>query len=195
MSCGSAGAGSSTTRSFTQPLRDEIRECAERVVAKASLEIEFVRKKDFRKEERVKEIVAERGDHPGLVHIFSAMEPCGLLPAVARQAPPDVSQGQVGEVYPLLLLLHRRGAGALLPGVPTWAPFRLQFYFSGHNWLARKLTEQGIAHTLVENAFLEICNFERAQELADSLHPEARSAGLQANVALAMPSRTDNCCG
>lgn len=30
----------------------------------------------FRKEERVKGIVAERGVHPGLVHVFSAMEPC-----------------------------------------------------------------------------------------------------------------------
>jgi hypothetical protein len=26
--------------------------------------------------ERINEIIAERGDHPGLVHIFSAMEPC-----------------------------------------------------------------------------------------------------------------------
>ena len=40
------------------------------------LEIEFIRKKDFRKEERIKKIIAKRGDHPGLVHIFSAMEPC-----------------------------------------------------------------------------------------------------------------------
>ena len=43
----------------------------------AGLQIEFIRKlKAFRKEARIKEIVAERGDHPGLVHIFSAMESC-----------------------------------------------------------------------------------------------------------------------
>ena len=29
--------------------------------------------------------------------------------------------------------------------VPTWAPFRLQFYCNGHNWLAGQLRQAGIA--------------------------------------------------
>jgi len=58
---------------FAEPLRDEIRNHAERLAQENGLEIEFIRKKDFRKEERVKKIVAQRGDHPGLVHIFSAL--------------------------------------------------------------------------------------------------------------------------
>ena len=61
---------------FAEPLREEIRENAERVAREAGLEIDFIQRRNFRKEERVKQIVAERGDHPGLVHIFSAMEPC-----------------------------------------------------------------------------------------------------------------------
>ena len=40
--------------------------------------------------------------------------------------------------------------------VPTWAPFRLQFYCNGHSWLARKLTSKGIGHTLADNAFVRI---------------------------------------
>jgi hypothetical protein len=40
------------------------------------LEIEFIRKKNFRKESRIQDILKERGEHPGLVHIFSAMETC-----------------------------------------------------------------------------------------------------------------------
>ncbi len=61
---------------FAEPLRDEIRLQAERLARDNGLEIEFIRKKDFRKERRIKEIVAKRGEHPGLVHIFSALEPC-----------------------------------------------------------------------------------------------------------------------
>ena len=61
---------------WAEPLREEIRENAERLAKENGLEIDFIRKKDFRKEERVKEIVAKRGSHPGMVHIFSAMEPC-----------------------------------------------------------------------------------------------------------------------
>jgi hypothetical protein len=45
--------------------------------AEADLKIEFTANhKAFRKEERIKAIIAERGEHPDLVHIFSAMEPC-----------------------------------------------------------------------------------------------------------------------
>jgi hypothetical protein len=62
---------------WAEPLREELRENAERIAAEAGLQIEFIRKlKAFRKEARIKEILAERGDHPGLVHIFSAMEAC-----------------------------------------------------------------------------------------------------------------------
>jgi len=62
---------------WAEPFRDEIRAHAERLAQEAGLTIEFIRRvKDFRKEERIKRLLAQRGDHPGLVHIFSAMEPC-----------------------------------------------------------------------------------------------------------------------
>ena len=40
--------------------------------------------------------------------------------------------------------------------VPTWAPFRLQFYCNGHSWLARQLTAKGIGFTAADNAFTRI---------------------------------------
>ena len=39
---------------FAEPLREEIRENAEKVARDNRLEIEFIRRKDFRKEERIK---------------------------------------------------------------------------------------------------------------------------------------------
>ena len=61
---------------WAEPLRDEIRENAEALASEAGLQIGFIRRKNFRKEERVKELLAQRGDQPGLVDGFSAMEPC-----------------------------------------------------------------------------------------------------------------------
>jgi len=62
---------------WAEPFRDELRAHAERLAQEAGLPIEFIRRvKDFRKEQRIKDILATRGEHPGLVHIFSAMEPC-----------------------------------------------------------------------------------------------------------------------
>jgi hypothetical protein len=40
--------------------------------------------------------------------------------------------------------------------VPTWCPFRLQFYCDGHNWLARQLDRKKIGYAQVDNAFTAI---------------------------------------
>ena len=52
--------------------------------------------------------------------------------------------------------------GLIYLRVPTWCPFRLQFYCNGHSWLARQLTAAGIDFTLADNAFLRIDDWERA---------------------------------
>ena len=62
--------------------------------------------------------------------------------------------------------------GLIYLRVPTWCPFRLQFYCNGHSWLARQLTAAGVGFTLADNAFLRIDDWERAQALADSLSPD-----------------------
>ena len=50
---------------WAQPLRDDIRGNAERLAGEAGLKIEFIRShKAFRKEQRIKDIVKERGEHP-----------------------------------------------------------------------------------------------------------------------------------
>ena len=61
---------------FAQPLRDAIIDNAQRIADDNNIEIQYIRQKNFRKENRIAAIIKERGDHPGLVHIFSALEPC-----------------------------------------------------------------------------------------------------------------------
>ena len=56
--------------------------------------------------------------------------------------------------------------------MPTWCPFRLQFYCNGHSWLARKLTAAGIDFTLADNAFVRIADWDRAQALSDTMKPD-----------------------
>jgi hypothetical protein len=51
---------------FAEPFRHQWRENAERLAAEADIEIEFVRKRNFRKEGRMKGVLARCGEHPGL---------------------------------------------------------------------------------------------------------------------------------
>ncbi len=155
---------------FAQPFREEIRAHAEKLAQENGLAIEFIRRNNFRKEERIKAIVAKRGDHPGLVHIFSAMEPCpSFKPWHDKTSGKTTLKATEAKCLHYYFYFIHPELGLCYLRVPTWAPFRLQFYFNGHNELAIKLKKEGIAHTLLENAFVDIADFPRAQALADAL--------------------------
>jgi len=61
---------------FAQSLRDRVRDGAASRAAAADITIEHIAKSHIRKEEVVARVLEQRGDHPGLVHIISAMEAC-----------------------------------------------------------------------------------------------------------------------
>src|ERR1051326_7016634 len=64
-------------KQFAEPLRKAIRGHAERVAAEEGVEVEYIKKpKSYRKEDRIQQILSQRGVHPGLVHVFSVMELC-----------------------------------------------------------------------------------------------------------------------
>jgi len=71
--------------------------------------------------------------------------------------------------------------------VPTWAPFRLQFYCNGHSWLARQLSAEGIEFTMADNAFTRIADWQRAQDLADAFSPDRLHRVLDRYAALCCP--------
>jgi len=148
--------------------RETIRKNTERIADRENIEIEFVRKNSFRKEARVKEIIKKRGDHEGLICILSAMETC-----TAYKPHYDKCSGNTSLRTTSSKCLHYyfyfidRILGTCYLRVPTWAPFRLQVYFNGHNWLARRLEKLSIGYHLEDNAFIDIENFKKAQKLAD----------------------------
>lgn len=152
---------------FAVQRRDELTEHLQRVAAEAGVEIEYLGAgKAVRKEERIQAVLAERGTHPGLVHIFAVVEPARVF---------EVRKGKGDGPY----LIARRGTckqyylyfidpqfGLCHLRISTWLPFWVQFYFNGHAWLARALERAGIGFTLVDNAFTACADWERAQSLA-----------------------------
>jgi len=158
---------------FAKSMREEIRANAEETAKANGLEIEFIRKvKSFRKEARVKEILKERGNHPGLVHIFSEMEQCpSYRPWYDKSTKRAFLKPDSGKClhYYFYFIDEEYGLGYLR--VPTWCPFRLQFYFNGHNLLASKLSQHGISYELRDNAYLAIGDWEEAQRISDNIRP------------------------
>jgi hypothetical protein len=61
---------------FAEPLRDRVRMRAAELTAAAGVTIEHIANGHIRKEDIVAKVLATRDDHPGLVHVISAMEAC-----------------------------------------------------------------------------------------------------------------------
>lgn len=158
---------------WAEPLREEMRAHAERLAHENGLTIDFIRRRNFRKEERVKEIIAKRGSHPGLVHIFSAMEPCpSFMPWHDKRTGKTFLRGKDAKCLHYYFYFIDQDLGLCYLRVPTWAPFRLQFYFNGHNLLASEMTKKGIEYELLDNVFVQIGDFAKAQGLVDQIRVE-----------------------
>ena len=159
---------------ISQPLTERVRGNAEQIAKDNGIEIEFIRNAQaFRKDDRIKEIIKQCGKTEGLVHIFSAMEVCNTYKPWH-----DKTTGKTFFKFDQSKCLHYyfyfidKELGLCYMRVPTWCPFRLQFYMNGHNLLAGKLNKKGIEYEMLDNAFLNISDYETAQKLSDRINPE-----------------------
>jgi len=173
---------------FAEPLRELVREQAASLAAEAGATIEHIGKKHIRKEAVVAKVLEQRGEHPGLVHVISAMEGCDTYkPWHDKQTHKTYLRPDKGQCLHYYVYFMDAELGLLHLRVPTWAPFRLQFYCNGHSRLARQLVAEGIGFTAADNAFIRIADWQRAQDLADGFSPDQLHRVLDRYAALCCP--------
>jgi hypothetical protein len=173
---------------FVMALLDRVRDGAASLAAEAGVTIEHIGKALIRKEDVVARVLKQRGDRPGLVHILSAMEACDAYkPWHDKQTHKTFVRPDSGKCLHYYFYFQDVKFGLVYLRVPTWAPFRLQFYCNGHNWLARRLTAKGIGYTMADNAFVRIDDWALAQELADSFAPDQLHRALDRYAARCCP--------
>lgn len=158
---------------FAQELRDDIRKNAEKIAKENGIEIQFLSKSSDDKEEIVQEILKKRGNHPGLVCILSAMERCqAYRPWYDKESGESYLRYSDGKCLHYYFYFIDKEFGLCYLRVPTWCPFRLQFYFNGHSWLAQQLKKEGMDFDSLDNAFINIADFAKAQEISDRFRVE-----------------------
>ncbi len=166
---------------FAAPLAEAIRANAQAIAAAAGLTIEYVRKKNFRKEARIEALLKQRGRAAGLVHIFSALEPCAsYTPWHDKTTHKTFLRPEEAKCLHYYFYFIDPVLGLGYVRVPTWCPFRLQVYFNGHAWLAAQLKAKGVAYELRDNAFVHIADYAVANQLAAGLNPADLHRQLEA---------------
>ncbi|MBI5470006.1 hypothetical protein HY968_01630 [Candidatus Kaiserbacteria bacterium] len=158
---------------FADPWRERIRQCAHELADKHGVAIEHANKPHIRKEDLVAKVIARRGKHPGLVHVLSAMEACSAYkPWHDKNSHKTYLRPDSGKCLHRYFYFIGEEVGLCYLRVPTWCPFRLQFYCNGHSWLENKLIANGIGYAMADNAFIRIDDFAKAQALSDQLKPD-----------------------
>src|SRR5208283_3505708 len=113
--------------------------------------LRLISKSHVRKEAIVAKVLEQRGDHPGLVHVISAMEACDAYkPWHDKQTHKTYLRPDSGKCLHYYFYFMDAELGLIYLRVPTWArlakgsvrrsrmewqgegPFRLQFYCNGH---------------------------------------------------------------
>jgi hypothetical protein len=156
--------------------------------SQVGVSVEHIAKNHIRKEDIVARVLAQRDDHPGLVHTLSAMEACD-----SYRSWNDKMSGKTfvrpgsGKCLHYYFYFMDADLWLVYLRVPTWCPFRLQFYCNGHGWLARQMTAEGIGYSMADNAFIRIDDRQRAQELADALSPDQLHRILDGYAELCCP--------
>lgn len=158
---------------FADPLRERLRQHVHEVADAQGVSIEHVNKPHIRKEELIARVIEKRGKHPGLVYILSAMEACSAYqPWHDKNTHKTFLRSIAGKCLHYYFYFIDDELGLCYLRVPTWCPFRLQFYCNGHAWLENKLIANGIGYAMADNAFIRIDDFARAQSLSDQLKPD-----------------------
>lgn len=158
---------------FAEPYKNQLRDNAENLAKENNIQIEFIRKSNTRKESIISAILEKRGLQPGLVHILSAMEACQTYePWHDKKTGKNFLKCSTGKCLNYYFYFIDELLGLCYVRVPTWMPFRLQIYFNGHNWLAAKLKEQNIEYKMLDNSFIEISDWTKANEIVKSFKVE-----------------------
>ena len=122
------------------------------------------------KDAAAQQLAQRDGIQHGLVCIYSILEPCRTFSFVFNKPGPDQRpfvRSAKRKCLHLYFYFMDRHFGLVHVRIQTWFPMPIQIYLNGHEWLARKLTANGVRYTKHDNAFLWIDDRARAQKFAD----------------------------
>lgn len=127
-----------------------------------------LRSAGVRKEEVARKEAERATITQGLVCIFGILEPCPSFAMRFGEGKPKLEHARrmclclyYYFMDPVLGLIHVR--------IQTWFPLTIQIYVNGHDYVARRLDRLGIAYKKIDNTFVHIDNWKRAQAIADEL--------------------------
>ena len=144
---------------------DRLVEHAQRFAKKAGRTYLY-RTGSFRKDHWAEQLLREQRIESGLVGILCTQETCNSFQLVPGDKRPRViSRPRTQRVLYYYFLDAQ--LGLIHVRLQTWAPFTLQVYVNGHDWLAQQMVRLRLGFVQKHNAFTQLDDPVQAQRQAD----------------------------
>jgi hypothetical protein len=118
------------------------------------------------KEAIVRRILQERPQDDGLVAVLCCKETCRTVKLAHGQGRPRLYFAKRPQRVLYFYFLDPQ-FGLMHVRIQTWFSFTIQVYVNGHEWLARQMLDAKIGFVQQDNAFTQLDDPQRAQQLAD----------------------------
>ena len=123
------------------------------------------------KEAKARAIAERDGITEGLVAIFSVLEPCASLAVAGNHKTHrlEVVRRNRRCLHLYWYLIHPE-LGWMHVRIQTWAPYSVQLYLNGREWMCRQLQENGIAFERSDNKIVSVSDFAATDKLAEKFN-------------------------
>ena len=166
---GAAGVRYKDFKEFALGLSKRLVDHAEQVARQASRPFEYRASHSEDKQAEAQRIAERDGITEGLVCVLRTVEPCMSF-SIRRNG-----RGGFGFRYEQRKCMHLyyyymdRQFGLMHVRVATWLPFGIHVCLNGREYLARRMSQAGIAFEQRDNCFVWIEDVERAQQMLADL--------------------------
>jgi len=123
---------------------------------------------DIRREDWVEPYYQQLGKRHGVAVILKAREPERIAVHFAKYNKIAVERRFVNLYY---FYLQDPQCGRMFLRLCPYFPFNIRIWLNGHNWLACRLQQEGIAFSKIGNMFTACDDPQRLQELSDAFAP------------------------
>ena len=150
---------------FVEPLSQNLVDHAQQLAKNASAPYHYFEAKPD-KEKLIHKILLEKPHDDGLVAVLCCKEQCRSVKLFYGKQRPRLAFRRWPQRVLYFYFLDPE-FGLMHVRLQTMFPFTCQIYVNGHDWLARQLQKQGVGFVQADNAFVDIDDFDLAQQLAD----------------------------
>jgi hypothetical protein len=113
-----------------------------------------------------KEQLHEQSICAGLIGVLCVMESCRTFKLIQAEGRPSFKCRDVPQRVLYYYFLDH-DFGLMHVRLQTWAPFTIQVYVNGHDYVAQQMARRKLGFVQQGNAFVELADASQAQRLAD----------------------------